>query len=51
MNKHVQQVVNSLDVKQSEIIKKTAQRKNPIIHEKINHVSKQKENSIQNQLI
>ena len=48
MNKHVQ---NSVEVKQSEIIKKTVQRKNPIIHETINHVSKQKGNSIQNQHI
>ena len=30
------------DVKQSQNIKKTVQSKNPIIHEKINHVSKQK---------
>ena len=36
MNKHVQQVVNSVEVKQSEIIKNTVQRKNPIIQEKIN---------------
>ena len=41
VNKHVQQVVNSVDVRLSEIVKKTVQRKNPIIHEKINHVSKQ----------
>ena len=40
-------VVNSVEVKQSEIIKKTVQRKIPIIHEKINQVSEQKENSIQ----
>ena len=36
-----EQVVNSVDVKQSQIIKKTVQRKNPNIHEKVNHVSKQ----------
>ena len=41
MNKHVQQVVNSVEVKQSKIIKNTAQRKNPIIQQKINQVSKQ----------
>ena len=35
--------------KQSEIIKKTVQRKSPIIRQKINQVSKQKENSIQSQ--
>ena len=40
VNKHVQQVVNSVEVTQSEIIMTTVQRKNPIIHEKINHVSK-----------
>ena len=43
MNEHVQQVVNSVEVKQSKIIKNTAQRKNPIIQEKINQVSKQVE--------
>ena len=42
----VQQVVNSVEVKQSEIIKKTVPDKNPIIHEKINHVCKLKGNSI-----
>ena len=41
VNKHVQQVVNSVEVKQSKIIKNTAQRKNPIIQQKINQVSKQ----------
>ena len=41
MNKHVQQVVNSMEVKQSKIIKNTVQRKNPIIQQKINQVSKQ----------
>ena len=38
VNKHVQQVVNSVEVKQSKIIKNTVQRKNPIIHEKIKQV-------------
>ena len=42
VDKHVQQVVNSVEVNQSEITKKTVQRKNPMIQEKINHVSKQK---------
>ena len=41
VNKHVQQVVNSVEVKQSKIIKNMGQRKNPVIHEKINQVSKQ----------
>ena len=41
--------MNSVEVKQSEIIKKTVQRKNPIIHEEMNQVSKQKEKSIQSQ--
>ena len=49
VNKHVQQVVNSVEVKQSEIIKNTMQRKNPTVQQKINQVSKQKENSIQYQ--
>ena len=51
MNKHVQQVVNSVEVKQSEIIKNTMQRKNPIVQQKINQASQQKENSIQCQHI
>ena len=37
-----EQVVNSVEVKQSEIIKNTVQRKNPIVQQKINQVSKQK---------
>ena len=45
MNKHAQPVVNSVEVKQSKIVKNTGQRKNPIIHEKINQVSKQKTGS------
>ena len=39
VNKHVQQVVNSVEVKQSKITKKTVQRKNPIVQQKINHVA------------
>ena len=42
VNKHVQQVVNLVEVKQSETIKNTVQRKNPIVQQKINRVSKQK---------
>ena len=38
---HIQQVVNSDEVKQSKIIKNTVQRKNPIVQQKINQVSKQ----------
>ena len=41
VSKHVQQVVNSMEVKQSKIIKNTVQRKNPIIQQKINQVRKQ----------
>ena len=41
MNKHVQQVVNSVEMKQSKIIKNTVQRKNPIIQQKINQMNKQ----------
>ena len=43
--------MNSVEVKQSKIIKSTVQRKNPIVQQKINQVSKQKKNSIQNQHI
>ena len=46
-----EQVVNSVEVKQSEIIKKTVQRISPIVQQKINQVSKQGENSIQSQHI
>ena len=47
-----QQVANAQDAKkQSEIIKKTVQQKNPIIHEKMNQVSKQKGHSIPSQHI
>ena len=51
MNKHVPQVVNSVEVKQSKIIKNTVQRKNPIIQQKMNQVSRQRGNSIQSQHI
>ena len=37
----VKQVVNSVEVKQSKIIKNTVQRKNPIVQQKVNQVSKQ----------
>ena len=42
MNKHVQQVVDSVEVKQSKMIKNTVQRKNPIIQQKMNQVSRQR---------
>ena len=42
VNKHVQQVVNSVELKQSKIIKNTVQRKNPNIQQKINQGSKQR---------
>ena len=51
VNKHVQKVVNSVEVKQSKIIKNTVQRKNLIVQQKTNQVSKQKGNSIQSQHI
>ena len=42
MNEHAQQVVDPVELKQSEIIRNTGQRKNPIVQQKINEVSKQK---------
>ena len=36
-----EQVVNSVEVNQSEFIKNTVERKNPIVQQKINQMSKQ----------
>ena len=51
VNKHVQQFVNSVEVKQCKTIKNTVQSKNLIVQQKTNQVSKQKGNSIQSQHI
>ena len=50
MTKHVQHVVNTVDVNTLKIIKEIIQRKNPIIQERrVNQATNQVENTVKNE--